>query len=266
MDRAQIKENGKAAMKANYGLCILVSLILGVTAGGSVGFSAGGMNPSQIKSIMESDSDQAIGALIIFAIIFLMVFLLIFAVSIAISAFLLKPLEIGCRNFFLQNTNGPASANLIGSGFKGNYKRNALAMFLVMLFTWLWSLLFVIPGIIMGYAYRMVPYIVAEDPNISAMDAIKKSKEMMDGHKWELFVFDLSFIGWNILSLFTCGILSIVYVNPYYYSASAVFYKTVKGYYDMQHGSYPPANPYYNPNQTYQGYQQPCQGNYPQNY
>ena len=79
MDRAQIKENGKAAMKANYGLCILVSLILGVTAGGSVGFSAGGMNPSQIKSIMESDSDQAIGALIIFAIIFILNLFIFFA-------------------------------------------------------------------------------------------------------------------------------------------------------------------------------------------
>lgn len=259
MDRAQIKQTGKSAMQANFGLCILVSLIIGVSAGGGIGFSFSGLNSDQLKSFTENvDSPEAFAAFMGIFFVVLMMSLVFTAIGVAISALIFKPLEIGCRNFFYQNIEAPANANLIGSGFKGNYKRNALAMFLVMLFTWLWSLLFIIPGIIMGYAYRMVPYIVAEDPEISAMDAIKKSKDMMKGHKWEAFVFDLSFIGWNLLGFITCGIVSVIFVNPYYNSASAVFYKEVKRYYEMQNGTYRPSvNSQYDPMQTYQGYTDP---------
>ena len=101
-------------------------------------------------------------------------------------------------------------------------------MFLMDLFTALWTLLFVIPGIIKSYEYKMIPYLLAEDPEMSYQDAFAKSKEMMHGQKWNAFVLDLSFIGWHILSAFTLGILGIFYVMPYYYQTSAELYLTLK--------------------------------------
>lgn len=88
-------------------------------------------------------------------------------------------------------------------------------MFCRGLFTLLWSLLFIIPGIIKAYEYRMIPYLLAENPDMDMSEAFARSKEMMMGNKWEAFVLDLSFIGWYFLSAFTCGILSIFYVKPY---------------------------------------------------
>lgn len=82
-------------------------------------------------------------------------------------------------------------------------------------FIFLWSLLFLIPGVIKHYSYRMVPYILADDPEIGAMDAITLSRQMMDGHKWNTFVLDLSFLGWDLLSALTLGLLGVFYVNPY---------------------------------------------------
>lgn len=96
------------------------------------------------------------------------------------------------------------------------------------LFTFLWTLLFIIPGIVKGYAYSMTPYILMEEPELSVQDALKKSMAMTKGHKWEMFVFDLSFLGWIILSCFTCGILMIFYVAPYYTIARAGIYDNLK--------------------------------------
>ncbi len=92
----------------------------------------------------------------------------------------------------------------------------------------LWSLLFVIPGIVMGYAYSMADYIIYENPNLSASQALDMSRRMTQGYKGELFVFDLSFFGWELLSALTLGILGIVYVNPYYATAHAYVYESLK--------------------------------------
>ncbi len=70
----------------------------------------------------------------------------------------------------------------------------------------------------------MVPYILAENPGMDRKEAFLISKQMMEGQKWEAFVLDLSFIGWNILSVFTCGILSVLYVEPYYQATIAEMY------------------------------------------
>ena len=104
---------------------------------------------------------------------------------------------------------------MIADGFQMNYQGNVVTMFCRDLFIGLWSLLLVIPGIVKSYEYRMVPYILAENPSIHRKDAFKLSQEMMDGEKWNAFVLDLSFILWRLAAAFTCGILNIFYVNPY---------------------------------------------------
>ncbi len=111
-------------------------------------------------------------------------------------------------------------------GFE-NIFRAILLNILVSLFVFLWSLLLVIPGIIALYRYKMAFYILSESPELSPIDAIRISKRMTEGKKMDLFLFDLSFIGWFLLSALTAGLAGL-YVMPYYYSASAILYKELK--------------------------------------
>lgn len=99
-----------------------------------------------------------------------------------------------------------------------------LQMLLRNLFTFLWSLLLVIPGIIKSLGYAMTPFIMAENPEMTAREAIDASQKMMQGHKWELFCLDFSFIGWYLLSALTAGIGSF-FLSPYVNAAYAAFYR-----------------------------------------
>lgn len=119
----------------------------------------------------------------------------------------------------------------IGAFFGGIFHKLVkrwLAGLLMGLYTFLWSLLFLIPGFIKYYAYSMTPYIMMEKPDMGINDAITKSREIMNGHKWQLFLLDLSFIGWMLLGVLTLGV-AFIYVLPYYNAARAAFYKEIKG-------------------------------------
>ncbi|MBQ9748911.1 MAG: DUF975 family protein [Clostridia bacterium] len=113
--------------------------------------------------------------------------------------------------------------------FKGfeNFGTTCIAGILQNVFIALWTLLLVIPGIVKSYSYALTYYLINDNPNLSANDAITESRKMMDGHKLDLFVLDLSFIGWYFLSAFTFGIL-LIYVVPYHHAAKASFYEDLK--------------------------------------
>ena len=100
-------------------------------------------------------------------------------------------------------------------------------MFLRGLYTFLWTLLLLIPGIIKSYAYRMVPYILSDNPKMGADNAITLSRKMMDGNKFELFVLELSFLGWYLLGLLALGV-GILFVNPYYNATEAQLYLVLR--------------------------------------
>lgn len=104
------------------------------------------------------------------------------------------------------------------------FKQGFLQSFLRNLYIVLWSLLFVIPGIVKSFSYAMTPFIMADHPEMSAKEAIDASKEMMDGHKGELFMLGLTFFGWNLLAALSLGI-GYLWLNPYMNAAHAVFYK-----------------------------------------
>ena len=108
------------------------------------------------------------------------------------------------------------------------WKTTAVARLLRSIYLLLWSLLFIIPGIIAALSYAMTEYILAENPKISAGEAINLSKQMMDGNKWRLFCLRLSFIGWDILCGFTLGI-GYLWLNPYKQAAEAAFYREISG-------------------------------------
>ncbi|MBQ2932577.1 MAG: DUF975 family protein [Clostridia bacterium] len=99
--------------------------------------------------------------------------------------------------------------------------------FFVGVFTLLWSLLFVIPGIVKAYSYSMAYYILAENKGMPALEAIRRSQEIMDGHKMDLFVLSLSFIGWNILGIITFGV-AYIWVAPYMLATLTNFYNEIK--------------------------------------
>ncbi len=99
----------------------------------------------------------------------------------------------------------------------------AVTLFMTNLFQLLWTLT-IIGGIIKFYSYRMVPFILAENPALKSRDVITLSRQMMDGYKWQCFVLDLSFLAWEILNLLTFGIVGIFYLNPYKLSTMSEFF------------------------------------------
>ena len=108
------------------------------------------------------------------------------------------------------------------------WKTTAATRFLRSLYILLWSFLFVIPGIIASFSYAMADYILADNPELSASEALSWSKEMMEGNRWRLFCLEFSFIGWGILCLFTFG-LGHLWLTPYKQAATAAFYREISG-------------------------------------
>ena len=106
------------------------------------------------------------------------------------------------------------------------WKTTAVARFLRNLYVFLWSLLFIIPGIIASLSYAMTDYILAENPEMTASEAIKQSKTMMNGNCWRLFCLEFSFFGWNLLAVLTCGV-GYLWLTPYMSAAYAAFYREI---------------------------------------
>lgn len=125
------------------------------------------------------------------------------------------------KNFNMQTVE----VNDLFVGFKDFSKAFVISL-LQWLYVFLWSLLFVIPGIIKGLAYSMSYYVALDNPNLKANECITKSKELMKGHKWELFCLMFSYIGWLILCVLTLGILSF-WVTPKMHTATYILYKII---------------------------------------
>ena len=132
-------------------------------------------------------------------------------------------LYIAVNNVFISayHGNGYEISHMAKGYDKGIVNRIVLSA-LKTIFIFLWTLLFFIPGIVKSYSYALAEFISRENPEKDATECLDESKKLMNGHKMELFLFDLSFIGWHILSALTCGILYI-YVLPYMYQARIIF-------------------------------------------
>lgn len=138
------------------------------------------------------------------------------------------PLQLGIVIVMVNIIRGKgATVSNLFDGFK-NFMTSFTLYLVNNIFVFLWSLLFVIPGIIKGYAYSMSYYILNDNPEMTQSEARKASIEMMKGHKWELFCLQFSFIGWYLLCILTFGILAL-WVSPYQSVATAAFYENLKG-------------------------------------
>ena len=219
--RERLKTNGRIAFKKNYWSCVAVAVIMGIITGlsGVNGGRAGG-SASQ-NSLYGTDGFGYLFAGLAITMAAIIVTLIILALEIFVGSLL----EVGGKRFFVLNkTENPTVGTIFDAFRSGHYVNVVLVMFLKNLFTSLWTLLFVIPGIVKHYEYLMIPYILAENPGMDRKEAFQISKRMMDGQKMETFILDLSFIGWILLSAITCGIVGIFYVNPYREATFAELY------------------------------------------
>ena len=217
----EVKEKGKAAFKANYWPCVGVALLISILSGGTT-FSSGAQgNSSELQNLLESARTE-INAGIFIGLAPVSI------ISILVKIFVANPVEVGGYHFFRKNTEEPgAPFALIKTGFR-DFGHTFATMLLRDLFLLLWMMLFIIPGLIKLYSYSMVPFILAEHPELSATEVITRSRKMMNGHKWRAFVLDLSFIGWILLGVVTFGLGLIFWASPYMYSTRAALYLKLK--------------------------------------
>lgn len=146
-----------------------------------------------------------------------------------VSLFVLLPLAVGYSNsmrVLLETGDNRLTNNSFSLGF-GNWLHVVWGMVLSTIYIFLWTLLLIIPGIIKSYSYALTPYILVEHPEMSANEAIEESMRLMDGHKFDLFYLQLSFIGWAILSILSLG-LGFFWLIPYQMTAQAAFYRDIK--------------------------------------
>ena len=152
-----------------------------------------------------------------------------------ILSLLALPLSWGLTVSLLRN-HREESVDLenLFDGFRGGrYTRVFCALFLVNLFTFLWTLLLIIPGIMKAFSYALTPYILLDEPELTAKQAISRSCEIMQGRRWKLFCLYLSFIGWGILSLLTFGI-GFLWLAPYMNASIAAFYEDARAEYEAE--------------------------------
>ena len=223
--RAELKDRAKEALSHNYWKLVLVALIANVVEGVSntleLEYKTDGSGMSVgILGVLES-------GLVGMAPLFIMGALAIVVIGIVIGIFVMNPLEVGTKRFFtMSHAQKPEFKELLFA-FDHGYKNVVKILLIRDIKVFLWSLLFVIPGIIKGLEYRMIPYLLGENPDLTEEEAFRLSKQMMDGQKAEAFVLDLSFIGWEFLSSLTWGILGIFYVSPYVHLTDAALYETL---------------------------------------
>jgi uncharacterized membrane protein len=124
-------------------------------------------------------------------------------------------------------SEGDSNINVLFDGFQ-DFKRGLVFHIVTIIFIILWSLLLIVPGIIAAIKYSMGYYLMVENPDMEPMEAIRKSSELMDGHKMEFFSFVLSFIGWFIVSVITFG-LGFLMLIPYYQMSKLNFYRKITG-------------------------------------
>ncbi|MGN1168003.1 MAG: DUF975 family protein [Lachnospiraceae bacterium] len=229
--REQLKYNAKTNFKRNYWPCVGVGfIVMLISSGGATSGVRNGVDYIQQSdgTVSSGSSFWGIHSGIVMALAAVGVTLSI--LGVLFSIFVGNVLRIGANRFFIQNRSDLPAVGTVLDGFRsGHYGNLVVTMFLKDLFTMLWSMLLIVPGIIKGLEYLMIPYILAENPGMDRREAFAISKRMMDGEKWDAFVLQLSFIGWYFVSGITCGLAGIFYVTPYVEATMAELYAYNKG-------------------------------------
>lgn len=220
--REQVKGTAKYVLSFSYWkallACLIVSLVTSISTMGS-SYTTSFTTTYRISGDLFS---WQIGGIV------LLLFCILSSIGILFGIFVANPVEVGKCRFFLANRQNKGGYDQIFSLFKsGVYLNVVKTMFLRDLYVFLWSLLFVIPGIVKSYEYSMIPYILAENPNIDSKRAFAISRSMTQGEKGSIFVLDLSFLGWLFLGAMACGI-GTLFVAPYIQATLTELYEILK--------------------------------------
>ncbi len=206
------KQIALAAIRGNWGNVVVTCIIASLLGGGIISSSSSSSSAVSQAVLYENNT-----------------------VSISVSLFALLAFVLGgavamglARYMFALIYRQPVRLSILFDELSNDIGRGVMLTLLRTIFTFLWTLLFIVPGIIAGLSYSMAPYIMAENPQMSASEAIRLSKQVMNGHKMELFVLGLSFIGWSLLSALTCGI-GFLFLAPYMEATYCAFYLNITG-------------------------------------
>ena len=247
MKRAtDFRRNARGTLRGKWGITIIATLIASLLGGlnttGSITFninfptdsfkelSATIQSGAGLEEFEEITFESIISSIPKEVFTFLGVFLafaLTIGLIVGLAFFILGSIiNVGYASFALDIDDGlNGDIGSLFSYFK-HWRVCVLSNLLRKIYAFLWSLLLVVPGIIARYSYAMVPYIIAENPETTASEALKRSKLLMSGNRWKLFCLEISFIGWWILCVLSLGI-GFIWLNPYFEIAMADFYREI---------------------------------------
>ena len=236
------KQRAKVTFKKCYWQAVIVAFISFLVMGG-IGSIVGNVNnvrqtvtqsydqQSQEKFSLQREVENVTKDIFGEELVFLVVdsFIIGIILSLIFKLVVTYPILIGTNNYFMGIREKEKKLDSLLSVYKsGKLTNTAAIMFVMNIYIYLWSLLFIVPGIIKSYEYRMIPYILSENPDMPMDRAFELSRKMMYGNKWDTFLLDISFIGWYILSIFTLGLVSLFYVSPYVKSTNAELYAVLR--------------------------------------
>ncbi len=221
--RAELKEKAKKVLREIYWSALGVSIVIALVGGGNGwGGGSSGSRSSRNSYNLHVNNERFINWTVI------SMALIVLAMLIAFRIFIGYALEVGGRRYFIQSAQYRDNKGCFSFGFnQENFMGIVKTMLVTSILIFLWTLLLIIPGIIKSYAYRMVPYILADNPSIGVREAIALSNEMTMGHKFDMFVLDLSFIGWYLLGALALGI-GVIFVMPYENATNAELYLVLR--------------------------------------
>ncbi len=239
-NRPELKQNARNAMNNFYWKAVIASLIVAILGGG---FDSDWIVDSSININLNTDTfnssinilgwEQVMGWSALMSLISVLMAIIVI-LSLLYLIFIASPLDIGHKRFYLESRFYPTEIGRIFSGFTGGSYGNVVkTMFTYNMYIFLYSLLLIIPGIIKSLEYSMVPYILAENPNIETYRALELSKQMTEGRKWQIFLFGLSFLGWRILAGLV--IIGNIALEPYIQCSHAELYLWLR-YDALQYG------------------------------
>ncbi|WP_312643628.1 DUF975 family protein [Hydrogenoanaerobacterium sp.] len=221
-ERAELKTNAKAALSRYYWMAFAVCLVYGVISG----MGSGGSSVINVVNNLQNTGTIRLSNAALMGLASVAIGL--GAVGIALSFLVINPLMVGLYRYFMESRTFKSDFGTLFYGFTGGrYWKNVGVMALVNVKTFLWGLLLIIPGIIKSYEYYMIPYILAENDEIETSRIFELSKQMTDHEKMNIFVLNLSFLGWVLLGALLCGI-GTLFVNPYIYATDAELYALMR--------------------------------------
>ena len=225
--RKMIKTRAKEVLKVSYWKAFLVSLVIALV-GGASGSSFNWKFGNHHTGNMTGNHYGSMSELWPYVPIFIGAFFLIMVLVLAFRILLGYSLEVGGRRYFIRSTQNDFDLNNLGFAFeKIKYISVIKGMLWRAVINLLWFLLLIIPGIVKYYAYRMVPYILADNPQIDYKRALKLSTKMTDEQKFSIFVLDLSFIGWYLLGTLAF-LVGVLFVMPYQNATEAELYMLLR--------------------------------------